>query len=128
MSSGLKIKLNLKKIRDSCSRESSAEPQAGNDSSSDLREMSPLDESDLPHEKGSITKLDTLLPKTAHDIAKADNPAHFTASNIKSSYFENLEVYHTTDEFNRRCCPFRDYKTTKTQSEFTCQVNTKSTS
>ena len=112
-SSGLKIKLNLKKIRDSCSRESSAEPQAGNDSSSDLREMSPLDVSNLPHEKGSITKLDTLLPKTAHDIANADNPAHCTASKRKSSYLENLEVYHTTDEFNRRCCQFCDYKTTK---------------
>ena len=114
--SGLKIKLNLKKIRASCSRESSAEPQAGkdgNDSSSDLREMSPLDESDLPHVEGSISKLDTLLPKTAHDIAKVDIPTHSPASKTKSSYLENLEVYHTTDDFNRRCCPFCDYKTTK---------------
>ena len=114
--SGLKITLNLKKIRDSCSRESSVEPQTGkdeNDSSADLKEMSPLDESDLPHVEGSITKLDTLLQKTAHNLAKADNPTHSPASKTKSSYLENLEVYHTTDDFNRRCCPFCDYKTTK---------------
>ena len=114
--SGLKITLNLKKIRDSCSRESSVEPQTGkdeNDSSADLKEMSPLDESDLPHVEGSITKLDTLLQKTAHNLAKADNPTHSPASKSKSSYLDNLEVYHTTDDFNRRCCPFCDYKTTK---------------
>ena len=119
--SGLKIKLNLKKIRASCSRDSSVEPQAGkdgNDSSSDLREMSPMDQFDLPQVEGSVTKLDTLLHKTAHDIAKADDSTHSPVSKSKSSYLDNLEVYHTTDEFNRRCCPFCDYKTLKNTIRF----------
>ena len=114
--SGLKIKLNLKKIRDSCSRESSAEPRTGNeenDSASDLREMSPLDESDLSQIESSITQLETTVAKTENVKATAGRSAHSPGSKSKSSYLENLEVYHTTDELNRRCCPFCDYKTTK---------------
>lgn len=112
--SGLKIKLNLKKIRDSCSRESSAEPQTDKDvtySPSDLREMSPLNESDLLQTETSNDDMDRII---ADEIELAEqsetSPASKTA---KSSYLDKLEVYHTTDEFNRRCCPFCDYKTTK---------------
>ena len=114
--SGLKIKLNLKKIRDSCSRESSAEPHTGNEengSASDLREMSPLDESDLPQVESPITQLETTIAKTDNVKAMVGRSAHSPTTKSKSSYLENLEVYHTTDELNRRCCPFCDYKTTK---------------
>ena len=114
--SGLKIKLNLKKIRDSCSRESSAEPQTNkdeDDSVSDLREMSSLDESDSTQSENTINEIETTVTKT--DIVKTTSGRSVQSpiSKSKSSYLENLEVYHTTDELNRRCCPFCDYKTTK---------------
>ena len=109
--SGLKIKLNLKKIRDyhSCSRESSAEPQINkdeDDSVSDLREMSPLDESDSTQSENTINELETTVTKTDTSKQRRGVLCSHQDRKNKSSHLENLEVYHTTDELNRRSCPF----------------------
>ena len=106
--SGLKIKLNLKKIRDSCSRESSTEPQSNTNtehSTADLREMSPIEDSDILHDDIN-DNLDQLE-------SPGITPDQQSNQNNRSKYYDKLEVYHSTDEFNRRCCPFCDYKTTK---------------
>ena len=112
--SGLKIKLNLKKIRDSCSRESSTEPQnraTTQNCTSELREMSPIDDSDILQSDISVNESENLdHTKSVSPRSAIDTPA--TQVN-KPKYHDKLEVYHTTDEMNRRCCPFCEYKTTK---------------
>ena len=111
--SGLKIKLNLKKIRASCERESSTEPQIcvnTPNSTLELREMSPLAETDLPQSEVSVAEADNSVND---ETESREHMKGLSVTQGKSKYFDKLEVYHTTDEFNRRCCPFCDYKTTK---------------
>ncbi|XP_053376212.1 uncharacterized protein LOC128547429 isoform X2 [Mercenaria mercenaria] len=98
--SGLKIKLSLKKGSANTSR----------DASSERSDSPPLLE---PSAKEVINP--TELPDdTPPDIIR-NHPVGGTAQvRIKDSkYYDKLEVYHHTDEFGRRCCPFCDYKTSK---------------
>lgn len=101
--SGLKIKLSLKKNVANDSREESSERSSS----------PPLLESSLLH---TVDELDpTDLPDdTPPDIVRT-HPVGSTAQvRVKDSkYYDKLEVYHHTDEFGRRCCPFCDYKTSK---------------
>jgi len=93
--SGLKIKFSLKK--------------ENSDNEDPERSTSPP--MLLPHVVAS--------PGSAHgqDSAPPDI-VHGTVNNAQvrdksSKYYDKLEVYHSTDELGRRCCPFCDYKTTK---------------
>ena len=93
--SSLKMKLNLKKINQTFAREGSASPPK-------------LEPAIFPSEfypdvvAGSPPN---ILPVKCGDGVSIREKA--------SKYFDRLEVYHTTDEYGRRCCPFCPYKTSK---------------
>jgi hypothetical protein len=96
--SGLKIKLSLKKSSSNTSRELSSER------SPPLLEPSgetEIDSSDFPND----------IPP---DIIRTQTISGTAQVRVKDSkYYDKLEVYHHTDEFGRRCCPFCEYKTSK---------------
>lgn len=101
--SGLKIKLSLKKppLNDT------------GDMSSERSNSPPILEPNLMPTEEEIEPLE-LPDDTPPDIVRSQPVSSTAQVRVKDSkYYDKLEVYHHTDEFGRRCCPFCDYKTSK---------------
>lgn len=92
--SGLKIKLSLKKGKET----STVEPKGESP-------CSPPPALNKPNLRTSTAAATRQTRVQAVGNAQVRDKA--------SKYYDKLEVYHSTDSFGRRCCPFCDYKTSK---------------
>ncbi|KAL4224307.1 hypothetical protein ACF0H5_017762 [Mactra antiquata] len=105
--SGLKIKLSLKK----------AGSEDSGDMSTERSTSPPILEPNYTYQLDSVDTMDSFNDDAPPDIMRAQTTAvsaGMAQVRMKDSkYYDKLEVYHRTDEFGRRCCPFCDYKTSK---------------